>query len=95
MNQPQQHNQRGVLFRNDKKQREEQPDYRGNATVDGREYWLSAWINTSSKDGSKYMSVSFQPKEEQAEASPHQVYKQPAADGFSDLETDPADDLPF
>jgi hypothetical protein len=86
----QQQGHRGVLFRNEKKEREGQPDYKGNATVDGKEHWLSAWINTSQKDGSKYMSVSFQPKEELVQDnSPHQVYKQaPGEVAFDDLEDD-------
>ena len=34
----------GVLFKNDKKENEKHPDYKGNIMVDGNEYWLSAWI---------------------------------------------------
>ena len=34
----------GVLFKNDKKETEKHPDYKGNIMVDGNEYWLSAWI---------------------------------------------------
>ena len=53
----------GSLFKNDKKDTEQQPDYRGSITIGGREYWLSAWIK-SSKAGQKYMSLSAQPKEQ-------------------------------
>jgi uncharacterized protein (DUF736 family) len=49
---------RGALFRNDDKMEEKHPDYRGNINVDGTEYWLSAWIKTSKKNGMKYMSLS-------------------------------------
>ncbi len=34
----------GVLFKNDKKESEKHPDYKGNITVGGQDYWLSAWI---------------------------------------------------
>ncbi len=52
----------GVLFKNDKKTSDKHPDYKGNAMVNGEEFWLSAWI----KDGKngKFMSIALQPKEE-------------------------------
>ena len=54
---------RGVLFKNDRKDSEKHPDYKGNINVGGVEYWLSAWIKESTKG--KFMSLSIQPKEEQ------------------------------
>ena len=53
---------RGVLFKNDRKDKDTHPDYRGNIKVDGQEYWLSAWIKAG-KSG-KFMSISIKPKEE-------------------------------
>lgn len=53
----------GSLFKNDKKESENHPDYKGNALIDGIEYWVSSWINTS-KDGKKYMSLKFNAKDE-------------------------------
>jgi len=55
----------GVLFKNDKKESEKHPDYKGSIQINGAEFWLSAWINEK-KDGSgKYMSLKAQPKEGQ------------------------------
>jgi hypothetical protein len=34
----------GVLFRSDKKDNDRAPDYKGNITVGGQDYWLSAWV---------------------------------------------------
>jgi hypothetical protein len=51
----------GILFRNDKKESEKSPDYRGNATVGGQEFWISAWIREGRKG--KFLSLSFKPKE--------------------------------
>ena len=31
----------GVLFKNDKKEEPKHPDYKGNITVGGKDYWLS------------------------------------------------------
>lgn len=52
----------GTLFKNDKKTSEKHPDYKGNAMVNGEEFWLSAWI----KDGKngKFLSIALQRKEE-------------------------------
>jgi hypothetical protein len=54
-------NLRGVLFKNDRKEKDTHPDYKGWAEVGGVEYWLSAWIK-SGKNG-KFMSLSFSAKE--------------------------------
>jgi len=48
---------RGALFKNDKKETEKQPDYRGKLNVNGKDFYLSAWIK-SAKDGGKFMSLS-------------------------------------
>jgi uncharacterized protein (DUF736 family) len=55
-------NNSGALFKNDKEGNESRPDYRGSAEINRVEYWVSAWIKTS-KGGSKYMSLRFEPKQ--------------------------------
>lgn len=51
----------GSLFKNDKKTEPKHADYKGDATINGQQMWISAWI----KDGSrgKFMSLSFTPKD--------------------------------
>ena len=51
----------GVLFRSDKKDNDRAPDYKGNITVNGQDYWLSAWIKEG-KSG-KFMGLAVSPKE--------------------------------
>jgi len=48
---------RGVLFINGRKSKDNHPDYTGKIDIDGKERWLSAWVKTS-KDGKKFLSLS-------------------------------------
>jgi hypothetical protein len=57
---------RGVLFKNDRKESDKHPDYKGSINVDGVEHWLDAWIKTGAKG--KFMSLSINPKEPRQDA---------------------------
>ena len=50
---------RGVLFLNEKKEKENQPDYTGTLDVDGVAYRLAGW-QKESKTGVTYFSLSVQ-----------------------------------
>ncbi len=52
----------GVLFANDKREKESHPNYKGNIRVDGKDYWISGWIKEG-KNG-KFMGLAVSPKEE-------------------------------
>ena len=56
---------RGSLFKNEDKDQADPKDrdYSGSINIDGREFWLSAWIKTA-KSGKKFMSLSVKPKNE-------------------------------
>ncbi len=43
----------GVLFKNNKKEKDSQPDYTGTVTVGGEQKRLAAWLKISGK-GTKY-----------------------------------------
>ena len=56
----------GILFRNDDKKPEKPEcqkwcDFEGSMTLEGKRYWISAWIKESKKDGRKFFSLSFKP----------------------------------
>lgn len=73
----------GILFKNDRKTEQKHPDYTGSITVDGTEYWLSAWIKEGQKG--KFMSLSVKPKEAQQQApATRQVASKPRADELDD-----------
>jgi hypothetical protein len=71
----------GVLFRSDKKDNDRAPDYKGNITVNGQDYWLSAWIKEG-KSG-KFMGLALSPKED------YQPKQAPKKASFAD------EDMPF
>lgn len=72
----------GILSRNKDKQSEKHADYKGEAEVDGVQYWLSAWVKEG-KNG-KFFSIAFKPKDTQRRAGEE-----------SQVRHDEDDDLPF
>jgi len=81
-------NNSGVLFKNDKKDTEKHPDYKGNIMVDGQEYWLSAWIKEG-KTG-KFMGLAVSPRDAQPPAG-----KVPYGQGGTTKEGRESEDIPF
>jgi hypothetical protein len=55
---------RGVLFAAKDRQSDKHPTHTGKVNVEGREYWLSAWVQES-KAGTKYFSLAVKAKDEQ------------------------------
>ena len=53
----------GSLFKNNRKEKDNHPDYTGDAEINGKAMWISAWIKKTQKGGS-FMSLAFKPKEE-------------------------------
>ena len=83
-------NNSGALFRNDKRETEKHPDYTGNITIEGKEFYLSAWVNESARTGQKYFALKATPKAATAPAT-----TAPAQPSQTTTIADPIDDLPF
>jgi len=61
---------RGILSRNERKEKDSHPDTKGTINVNGVDYWLSGWTKTK-KDGSgKFISLSIEPKQQITETKP-------------------------
>jgi hypothetical protein len=89
---------RGALFKNERKEKETQPDYTGSLNVGGVDYFLDAWLKTA-ESGRKFMSVKVKRKDKQPEAAPparqaeptRAPQRAPAKTGFDDMDSD----IPF
>ena len=79
----------GALFRNDKRETEKHPEYTGKITIEGREFYLSAWVNEM-QNGQKYFAIKATPKAATVPATT----TAPAQPQTSTI-ADPVDDLPF
>lgn len=80
---------RGVLFKNDRKEKETHPDYKGSYTdANGAEFWLSAWLKKD-KNGNTFMSLSTTLKDDAHKQGVQQARQ--AANPAQELD----DDLPF
>lgn len=75
----------GALFMNDRREKDTHPNAKGSAIIGGVEYWVSAWTKTD-RNGGKFQSLSFEPKDKQAPAR-----QQAPANTAADLD----DDIPF
>lgn len=53
---------RGALFPNDRKTKDNQPDYKGQLDVDGVEYWVSGWVKDTQRG--EIVSLSIEPKDQ-------------------------------
>lgn len=80
----------GVLFKNDRKTTDKHPDYQGSVTVNGQEYWLSAWIKEASQQskraGQKFMSLALTLKQDESTQTSTTAPGQPKT---------PDSDIPF
>jgi hypothetical protein len=70
----------GVLFRNEKREKDTHPNATGSCMIDGVEYWISAW--TKEGKSGKFQSLAFKRKEQKPRA------QRPVA-------TDESEDVPF
>ena len=79
---------RGIISRNDRKETEKHPDFKGQINVGGIEYWLDGWTQKRKDGTGSFLSLSIKPK--QAASAPAPAAR-PAPASVGDME----DDIPF
>lgn len=90
-----QKNNRGGLWKNENKESENHPDFKGSITVDGKQYYLSGWKRSpDANPKAPALSVAVTPKENRAQqqttAEQYAAHK-----GFQEPHKDLDDDIPF
>lgn len=65
----------GSLFSNDRKQFENQPDFTGTVTINGRDMRIAAW-NKVSNSGRPYISIQISEFQQQSQGQPQGQYPQ-------------------
>ena len=65
-------NNRGALWTNTKRRGDRDPMWTGNAVVDGKEYWVSAWPGDKTNAKAPKVSFTFRAKESQNIQQPEQ-----------------------
>lgn len=78
----QQRDNSGVCFRNDKREKDTHPNYRGNCMVDGVEYWMDSWIKEGAKG--KFLTFSFKRKDASQSQSSNRQSKPSFHDDLND-----------
>lgn len=94
----------GSIFKNDRKEKDTQPDGKGSALIGGVEYWVSSWT-AQDKNGNPYRKLAFTAKDAQPtqQRAPEPAYRKPSQDaakarqappqrgnagGFEDMDSD-------
>jgi hypothetical protein len=78
----------GTLGKNERREKDTHPTHAGQCTVDGKRYWISAWVKEG-RDGNRFFSLAFKPMEQRGGTSrPPPLSPPPAPADFND-------DIPF
>ena len=77
---------KGSLFKNDCKKQDTHADYNGSINIEGKEYWLNAWVKESKKDGKKFFGLSAKSKDQASGTPPAKAKSDPARSKYEDSE---------
>tara|TARA_R110000744_G_scaffold380512_1_gene501566 strand:+ start:723 stop:980 length:258 start_codon:yes stop_codon:yes gene_type:complete len=78
-----QYDNSGALFINDRKEKDNQPDYTGNVVINGEKKRLAGWKKTQKSDPSKtFLSLAISDYQEQSDQNPSGV--QPTSNPMDD-----------
>lgn len=77
---------KGAFWKNEDRQKDTHPHYKGSINVEGVEYWLSAWKSDGSNPKAPLVKISIQKKESQADKAKEAI-REPGSD-FEDDDID-------
>jgi hypothetical protein len=87
---------RGSIWKNDKKETDNHPDFTGSLNVDGVDYWLSGWKRKpDASDKAPALSFTVKAKEESGSAAKKPNSTTSSKAGSSNNFDDFEDDIPF
>jgi hypothetical protein len=85
-------NNRGSIWKNDKKESDKHPDFTGSAMINGVDMWVSAWKRKEGANAkAPALSFTFKAKDESSKAESKPANSQPSS--FDDFED--SDSIPF
>ena len=83
---------RGAIWKNDDKQSDNQPDFKGSLNVDGVEYWVSAWKRRPDASA-KAPALSFSIKLKEGQTHQPSISQRAAPKGPAKQGSLPRDDM--
>lgn len=83
----------GMMMRNENREHDKQPEFKGSLNVNGQDFWVSAWVNTGKEgskiEGKKYFSIKLTAKDAPRDSKPA------ASKARVGFERDLDDEIPF
>ena len=69
---------RGTLGKNNRREKDTQPEYTGKCDIEGKMYWINGWVKEA--NGSKFFSLSFKAQDEKPQERPQAKSSQDDSD---------------
>jgi len=84
----------GVIFRNDKRENDKQPNAKGHVYINSTKYWVAAWTNRPKSGGDPYQSLKFELADDKYQDHPNYGSMSPSnSDDFQKPAVD--EDIPW
>lgn len=80
-----------VLFINEYKEKDTQPDYKGKGTIGGKEFKAAGWKKIGGKTNTVYLSVKLTPEEDEEQVIPRNLKAHPTSTAKSSFD----EEIPF
>lgn len=75
---------RGIMSKNDRREKDTQPEITGSANIEGTEYWINCWVKERKDGNGKFFSLSFKRKEQMKGPSKAAYSDRPLSEALDD-----------